>query len=657
MVWFLAIISLNLVFSKLHRPEDILRSNNSVSLQTVVPHRNPHPDDSTNLYPGYTREGLVFYARMWQKGGINASSRKRDAEALKDQAEDAIYFLIATSDDRDKGYFIAVNPIGTIMDKMISGSQMTEWDANIQVKARKKDDYWEVLVFVPFKDLSYSKGPWGLQVMRVISKKQEIQLLYPAKELSPELTVNFSLDFDYIKPSLNFSLYGIPSIRFTKSDPENDWDVSEGITVRFKKGTSTLSDFTYRPDFSEIEADIKDITLSRLPVAYPEKRPFFVEGSSILSMPKDMIRTRNIMYPHYGWKFYSTGKNNSFGVWYVNDDTLGNIVYTRIKYIPMKNLVFGTFLNANDMGYNMFSEDFSYYNKKLHIHMDFQYSHMLNIDKNFYHIGFKREPFQGLKLRFIYRVIDSSFITPLNVRNLYFDNVKYTLIHTSYSRFARNNLYGYVYFYGKNIQDKSTDDLVKRDLAAGVVVARFPFVLRFSSVGGDYPYLKNYFGGLEDTEVKTYVFGVAYQVSAWKNLYITYTTGEYLTGNVYKTEIGGALTFRGMNAGLKYIKNRTDFDDEVLIQVYGEIPLILKHLVIKPYISFCDDKLAKAKSIETHTVIAYQPNAFSGIFVAIDRNYLDSGSGEYKKTYQKDVLKFQLGIYLNRFLESFLLSR
>ncbi len=655
MVWFLALVSL--VFTKLHRPEDIFRSKEFVTLKTVVPQENPHPEDSTNLYSGYTREGLVFYARMWQKGGINASSRKRDAEALRNQAEDAIYFLISTSEERDKAYFIAVNPIGTIMDKMISGSRMTEWDANIKVKTRKNKDYWEALIFIPFKDLSYSRGSWGLQVMRVISRKQEIQLLYPAKELSPELTLSFSLDFDYIKPSLDYSFYSIPSIRFTKSDDQKDLVVSEGITLRFKKGTSALSDFTYRPDFSDVEADIKDITLSRLPVAYPEKRPFFVEGSSILSMPKNMVRTRNIVYPHYGWKFYTTGKSSSFGMWYVNDDTLGDIVYTRFKYIPINNLVFGTFLNANDMGYNMFSEDVSYYNKRLHLHMDFQYSRMLDLGRNFYHIGFKRDPFQGLKIRFIYRVIDSSFVTPLNYRNLYFDDVKYLLVHTSYTKFSKKDLYASVYIYGKDVEGKSDGSLVKRDLSGGVVLARFPYVIRLSGFSGDYPYLKRYIPGLEDAEVKTYVVGVAYQVSAWKNIYVTYTSGKYLSGHVYKTEIGGAISIKGINTGVKYIKNRSSIDDETLVQVYGEVPLIIRNLVLKPYVSFLHDRLRNRKSVETHTVIAYQPDAFSGVFIAIDRNYLAEGGGDYRRTYLKDVYKFQLGVYLNSLLEPVMKAR
>jgi len=55
---------------------------------------------------------------------------------------------------------------------------------------------------------------------------------------------------------------------------------------------------TIKPDFSQVEADATQIATDlRFALFYPEKRPFFVEGSDQFNVPNTLVYTRQIVHP------------------------------------------------------------------------------------------------------------------------------------------------------------------------------------------------------------------------------------------------------------------------------------------------------------------------------------------------------------------------
>ncbi len=644
MLLLVVALSMSLTFHKLHTPADIFQVKDYKTLEMVIPKKDPHPQDSTKVYLGYTRKGLVFYIKMWQKGKINASSRKRDSKALSEQAEDAVYLLISTSEDRENAYYIGVNPLGTIMDKIILSGKLAEWDGDIKVKNNVKKNYWDALIYIPFKDLSYARSSWGLQIVRVIVEKSEIQLLYPSIEVSPEQTASFKLDFNYIRPEKNYDLYAIPSFRI-EHKPSEDPVFKGGITIRFKQGAGTLLDFTYKPDFSEVDVDLLDINLSRLPINYPEKRPFFVEGSSILKSPKNLIRTRNIAYPSYGFKFCTTQQKSSFGTWYIKDDSLGTVTFTRVNFSPLKNIVIGTLLNANEIGYNVFSGDFTFHSSKYHLNTSIQYSRRMDKSSNFLQAEISRDILQGLKIKFLARDVDSAFISPLNYLNLYFDGIRYYLAYLNYSKFLDRKTLARTFLYGKYMTDKYTGDLEESSLSWYFTYAHFPFVASIGLSTHDRRYLKWF--GISDTKDKFITISLAYQISAWKNFYIEFPFGKYLGGDMINPEIGGALSLHNINLGFRLNHLKSDLDDLTITQLYGEIPLFFKHTLLKPYMAYKVDKKNDINELTLNAVLSYQPSAFSGIFLAFNRTY-DVTNGKLDILNGKEVFKIQIGTYLIR---------
>src|SRR5207244_1101150 len=73
---------------------------------------------------------------------------------------------------------------------------------------------------------------------------------------------------------------------------------------------------TANPDFSQVEADIGQVTLNqRFALFYPEKRPFFLEGLEQFDTPNSLIYTRRIAQPVFGAKL--AGKVGSMGIAYL----------------------------------------------------------------------------------------------------------------------------------------------------------------------------------------------------------------------------------------------------------------------------------------------------------------------------------------------------
>ncbi|OYV66300.1 MAG: hypothetical protein B7Z72_11590, partial [Gemmatimonadetes bacterium 21-71-4] len=73
------------------------------------------------------------------------------------------------------------------------------------------------------------------------------------------------------------------------SSPELGLDVHYGITPNLSL------DGTVNPDFSQVEADVGQVTLNqRFALFYPEKRPFFLDGLELLDTPNQLIYTRRI---------------------------------------------------------------------------------------------------------------------------------------------------------------------------------------------------------------------------------------------------------------------------------------------------------------------------------------------------------------------------
>jgi Domain of unknown function (DUF5916) len=76
---------------------------------------------------------------------------------------------------------------------------------------------------------------------------------------------------------------------------------SAGADVKWRPSSEWVIDGTFRPDFSQLELDQPQLrSNTRFAIYQQEKRPFFLEGTDLLSLVGDSIYTRSITDPLWG---------------------------------------------------------------------------------------------------------------------------------------------------------------------------------------------------------------------------------------------------------------------------------------------------------------------------------------------------------------------
>jgi hypothetical protein len=82
-----------------------------------------------------------------------------------------------------------------------------------------------------------------------------------------------------------------------------------GVDVKYLPTADNAVDLTIKPDFSQVESDTAQIaTNQRFALFFPERRPFFLEGSDLFATPIQAVYTRTITAPVVGARM--TGKQS-----------------------------------------------------------------------------------------------------------------------------------------------------------------------------------------------------------------------------------------------------------------------------------------------------------------------------------------------------------
>jgi hypothetical protein len=87
-----------------------------------------------------------------------------------------------------------------------------------------------------------------------------------------------------------------------------------GLDLRYPIADFTI-DLTLNPDFAQIEADPDLVNLTDIPLRFPEKRPFFLEGNELFQMPLDLFYSRTVEDLLGGGKVI--GKYNKYNIAFV----------------------------------------------------------------------------------------------------------------------------------------------------------------------------------------------------------------------------------------------------------------------------------------------------------------------------------------------------
>ena len=296
-------------------------------------------EDDAEVYIWYSSDAIYF--------GVIAQASKdeiRSTLADRDKLENDDYFLfiLDTYNDQRTGYVFAVNPFGQQSDGTITDN-VPDRKASMPFKIDKNPDYifsskgrivengYVVEIKIPLRSLRYSNDSiqkWGFNVLRRVQhsrywsalaavKLGEASFLAQNAQLSNIKNLKTKRLFD-INPELRNKmdrLYESKKYTIQTQDPL-------GVNVRYGLTSNTVFNATLNPDFSQVEADVAQISYEpRRALFFPEKRPFFLDGIEFFSSPTRLIHTRKILNPIASTKI--TGKNgaNSIGIISTADNT------------------------------------------------------------------------------------------------------------------------------------------------------------------------------------------------------------------------------------------------------------------------------------------------------------------------------------------------
>jgi hypothetical protein len=285
--------------------------------------------DSTQVLVWYAPDAIYFGIRAFESHGsvIRATLANRD----NIDADDHVNLILDTYHNHRQAFLFAVNPLGVQEDGVWSdggtqaaGGQNTggRFDASIDLNP----DYvyqslghvtewgYEVEVRIPFKTLHYqSRTPqnWGFQVDRVVQHSGYEQTWTPVVRASASYLLQSGalngfhdmhqgLVLD-LNPELTQKVDGAPK----SPGPGYAYrgTINPGGTARWGITPNLTAVGTVRPDFSQVEADVGQVTTNqRFALFYPEKRPFFLEALELFDTPNTLIYTRQIVQPDAGYK-------------------------------------------------------------------------------------------------------------------------------------------------------------------------------------------------------------------------------------------------------------------------------------------------------------------------------------------------------------------
>jgi len=254
------------------------------------------PTDSTEIRVAYDKQNIYISVICYDSdpSGIKAFQKKRDASL---ETDDRFRWIFDTFMDKRRAYFFEINPLGLRGDGLISSGQgqtlNKDWDGIWNAWTYIGDFGWSAEIRIPFRSINFDikSDIWGINFQRTIRRKNE-ELLWTGHRRNQGLLrpQNAGILTGLVDPSQGIGLEVVP-YAITQSNKEYDEDndatditnsADLGLDINYNITSQLKVSLTYNTDFAQTEVDDRQINLTRFPLRFPEKRDFFLEGSSIL---------------------------------------------------------------------------------------------------------------------------------------------------------------------------------------------------------------------------------------------------------------------------------------------------------------------------------------------------------------------------------------
>ena len=339
------------------------------------------PTEPTEVWLAYDNDNFyaAFYAHYADPSIIRANRAERD----ETRGDDQMQLLFDPFLDQQRAYLFSVNGYGIPGDAIVNaasgatrssrsvgqtsgsgggGSSSggsggssgrtnsgfgirgdSSWDALFEARGELVDDGWTAEMAIPFKSLRYparSAGQshrWGFQISRNIREKSESLVWSPvSRDIAGQLMQMGALEgLTDLSTSRNLEILPtFTGVQIGSLDPaagefrEGDALGEVGLGVKYGVTSNLTLDFTYNPDFSQIESDRPQVAVNqRFALFFSEQRPFFLEGQEIFrgATPLNLVHTRTIVDPRYGAKLTGKVGRTTLGMFVADDEAPGRL--------------------------------------------------------------------------------------------------------------------------------------------------------------------------------------------------------------------------------------------------------------------------------------------------------------------------------------------
>ena len=214
-------------------------------------------------------------------------TRRRDDFLSSD---DRFMWNIDTFNNQQTGYFFEMNPSG-LMGDAVRGANFNnrQWDGIWTGKAYRSEIGWTLEIEIPFSTLNFDPNAeaWGINFQRTVRRKNEESLWngwLRNQGLNRLSNAGLLVGLEGIAEGRGLDLkpylLGSASAAPGRGNPRtvNDLDVGADVFYNPTPGVRTV--LTLNTDFAQTEVDQRLTNLERFPQFFPEKRDFFLDGST-----------------------------------------------------------------------------------------------------------------------------------------------------------------------------------------------------------------------------------------------------------------------------------------------------------------------------------------------------------------------------------------
>ncbi|HET6806583.1 MAG TPA: DUF5916 domain-containing protein [Frateuria sp.] len=264
----------------------------------------------------YDDDNLYVGLRLWLKD----PSRLRKPFVRRDQVNythDYAQIYLDPQGSRRGSYLFRVNARGTRTDGYQDEAQETEtldpdydWDVVSHIDAYG----WSAEIRIPLSTLRIAHSGaqrWAVVVTRGVPREQNTQMAsapFP-HDSNCFLCYAGTVSFADLSPHAE-RLIATPGLTLTQRHDEGGFgrrrglDTEPSLDAKWLPGDADALDVTVNPDFSQVEADVAQLTANqRFALDLPEKRPFFREGADLVATAIPAVYTRSIAAPDYGLRY------------------------------------------------------------------------------------------------------------------------------------------------------------------------------------------------------------------------------------------------------------------------------------------------------------------------------------------------------------------